>query len=84
MSPDAHRLFLVWLGLATFCVGLLGANYGVTLFPRADVGGRMLLLSLGLAMAASLMIPLLGWVLLLTAVLHSLRRLPRWSRLEDA
>lgn len=84
MSPDAHRLFLVWLGLAAFCVGLLGANYGVTLFPRADVAGRMLLLSLGLAMAASLMIPLLGWVLLLTAVLHSLRRLPRWSRLEDA
>jgi hypothetical protein len=83
MPPVAYRLFLVWTGGAVFSIALLGANYGVTLFPRADVAARMLLLSLGLAMAASLMIPLLGWVLLLTAVLHSARRLPRWSRLED-
>jgi hypothetical protein len=83
LSPVAYRLFLGWTGLAAFCIALLGANYGVTLFPRSDVAGRMLMLTFGLAMAASLMIPLLGWVLLLTAVLHSSRRLPRWQRLED-
>jgi len=39
-------------------------------------------LTLSIAMAASLMIPLLGWILLLTAVIHSARRVPRWSRIE--
>jgi len=29
------------------------------------------------------MLPLSGWVVLLTAVLHSARRLPRWARLEQ-
>jgi hypothetical protein len=79
-----RHLFLAWLGAATLAVATLGVNYGVTLFPRADLARRLLGLSLGLAVAASLMIPLLGWVVLLAAVLHSARHLPYWSRLEEA
>ncbi len=84
LSPHALQLFLGWSGAATVAIAALGLNYGVTLFPRADVARRMLGLSLGLAMAASIMIPLSGWIILLTAVLHSARRLPRWARLEEA
>lgn len=84
LSPRALQLFLGWSGAATLAIAVLGVNYGVTLFPRTDVARRMLGLSLGLAMAASIMLPLSGWVILLTAVLHSARRLPRWARLEEA
>jgi hypothetical protein len=82
LDPPALRLFLAWTGAATFGIGLLGANYGATLYPRADHAQRLLALSLGIAVAASVMLPLLGWVVLATAILHSLRRLPRWHRLE--
>jgi hypothetical protein len=83
LAPHALQVFLVWSGLATIVIATLGVNYGVTLFPRADVAQRLLGLSLGLAVAASIMLPLSGWVVLLTAVLHSARRLPRWARLEQ-
>ncbi len=83
IPAGANPVFLIWLLLASLCIGLLGVHYGITLFPQGDVATRMLALSLGLAVAASIMIPMVGWLLLLTAVLHSMRRLPRWSRLED-
>jgi len=83
LSPQALRVFLVWLAGATLMISALAVNYGVTLFPRADIAQRLLGLSLGLAVAASLMVPLLGWLVLLTAVLHSARRLPHWSHLEE-
>jgi len=84
LAPHARQVLLVWAGGAALAIAMLGVNYGVTLFPRADIAGRMLGLSLALAMAASVMIPLSGWIVLLSAVLHSARRLPRWSRLEEA
>jgi hypothetical protein len=84
LTPHALRLFLAWVGGASLAIATLAVNYGVTLFPRADVAQRLFGLSLGLAVAASLMIPLLGWIVLLSAVLHSARRLSRWSRLEEA
>lgn len=84
LSPQALRLFLVWVGVATFAIAALAVNYGMTLFPRADLAQRMLGLSLALAVAGSLMIPLMGWVVLATAIAHSSRRLPRWHRLEEA
>jgi hypothetical protein len=84
LSPGALQVHLVWTGVAALAIAALGVNYGVTLFPRADLASRLLALSLGVALAASLMIPLSGWVLLLAAVIHSARRLPRWSRLEEA
>jgi hypothetical protein len=69
---------------ATLAIAALGINYGVTLFPRADTAKRMLGLSLGLAVIASLMFPLAGWIVLTTAIVHSSRRLSRWDRLEDS
>lgn len=84
LAPHARLVLMVWSGGAALAIATLGVNYGVTLFPRADVARRMLGLSLALAMAASVMIPLSGWIVLLTAVLHSARRLPRWSRIEEA
>jgi len=82
LAGGAHSVFLVWLGGAALAITVLGVHYGITLYPRAEHAQRMLLLSLAIAMAASVMIPMLGWVLLLTAVLHSARRVPRWDRLE--
>jgi hypothetical protein len=84
LSPHALRLFLGWSAAATLGISALGVNYGVTLFPRADVAQRLLGLSLALAVAASIMIPLSGWLVLLSAILHSARRLPHWGRLEEA
>lgn len=83
LSPHALRLFLAWTGAATLGIAALGVNYGVTLFPRAAVAQRLLGLSLGLAVAASIMIPLSGWIVLLCAILHSARRLRHWDRLEE-
>jgi hypothetical protein len=82
LEPPALRLFLAWSGAAVLGIGLLGANYGVSLFPRADHAQRLLALSLGLAVAASIMLPLMGWIVLLSAILHSTRRIGRWSRAE--
>jgi hypothetical protein len=84
LPPPSFRVHLTWVLGATLLVGALGANYAITLFPRADQARRMLTLSLTLAVIASLMIPLMGWVLLITAVVHSSRRLPQWARLENA
>lgn len=84
LAPHAWQLFLAWSGAATLAVATLGVNYGVTLFPRADLAQRLLGLALGLAVAASVMLPLSGWIVLLAAVLHSARRLPLWSRLEES
>jgi hypothetical protein len=84
LTPVALRVFLAWTGAASIAIVALAVNYGVTLFPRADIAERLLGLSLGLAMAASVMIPLSGWIVLLAGVVHSARRLPHWSRLEEA
>ena len=80
-GPGAFSFGIV-VGVATLMIMILGVNYGITLFPHALAARRMLSLWLGLSMVVSLMIPLLGWVVLLSAVLHSTRRLPRWRWLE--
>jgi hypothetical protein len=83
LEGPALALFIEWTGGAALAITMLAVNYGLTLYPRADAAQRMFALSLGLAIAASLMIPLAGWFVLLAGVLHSLRRLPRWPRLES-
>jgi hypothetical protein len=82
LHPQALGFFVMWMAAATIALGVLAVNYGLTLYPNETAAQRIYALSLGLAMAASLMIPLMGWIVLLTAVLHSARRLPRWTRLE--
>ena len=82
-AAAANPVFLIWLLMATLCIGLLGVHYGLTLFPHGDIATRLLGLSLGLAIVVSIMLPMAGWLVLLTAVLHSARRLPRWWRIED-
>ena len=84
LTARALRVFLTWVAGATLAIGILGAQYGITLYPRTEHARRVLGLTLGLAVAASLMIPLLGWVLLLAALLHSARRLPRWAASEES
>jgi hypothetical protein len=82
---EVGRLFALWLGGAGLGLGILGVNYGVTLMPRAGHAQRMLALSVALALVALVAFPPLGGpVALLTAVLHSSRRLGRWHRLEEA
>jgi hypothetical protein len=83
IEPAALRFFLVCVGLAALAIGTLGVNYGVSLYPHTVQAQRMLSLSLGVAMAASLMVPLMGWIVLITAVLHSLRRVHRWAGAEE-
>jgi hypothetical protein len=83
LAPHALQVLLAWVAGASVAIATLGVNYGVTLFPRPDLARRMLGLSLALAMAASVMLPMSGWIVLLTAVLHSALRIPRWSRIEE-
>jgi hypothetical protein len=77
------RVSLVWLAIAGLAITTLAVNLQITLFPQRESAQRVFSLALGLALVCSLMIPLLGWVVLLAAVLHSARRLPRWWSLED-
>jgi len=70
--------------LVALAIGVLGANYAITLFPRTDHAERILGIALAISIAASIMIYFLGWALLLAALLHSARRLPRWARSEAA
>jgi hypothetical protein len=79
-----RAFFLEWAGAAALAIGILAVNYSLTLFPRADAAQRVFLLTLGLSMAASIMIPLMGWIVLASGIVHSALRLPRWERLEDA
>jgi hypothetical protein len=79
LAPPALAVFLAWTAGAALALGLYGAQLGITLHPRADHARRVLGVSLAVAVAASLMIPLLGWVLLLAALVHSAIGLRRWS-----
>jgi hypothetical protein len=83
LMPSARSFFLTWLLLACLAIVALAVHYAQTLFPRVEMGQRLYALGLGLAVVGSLLIPLLGWIVLLTAVIHSALRLGRWSRIED-
>ncbi len=83
IAPEAQRLYLAWSSGAIAGIAMLGVHYGLTLFPRADIAQRLLMLSLSLAMASSLILPLSGWIVLASGVIHSARRLKVWHRLEE-
>ncbi len=84
LAPHARAVFLAWTGAAALVIGVLGAQLGLSLHPRADQARRVLGMTLMVAVAASLMIPLLGWALLLAALAHSALRLPRGAASEAA
>ena len=79
LEPAALGVFVVWIAAAAVALGVLGTQLGITLHPHADHAQRVLAMTLLVAVSASLMIPLLGWALLLAALIHSALRLPRWS-----
>ncbi len=83
--PDLARVALVprW-AFSGGAVALLGLHYGLTLVPRADAAEAIYAAWLGAAVAASLMIPLLGWPVLLAGLIHSSMRLGRWREPEWA
>jgi hypothetical protein len=83
LAAEALRLLTGWIFVASLAIGAIAVHYGITLYPRAVVAQRLFALTLGIAIAASLMIPLLGWVTLIAALLHSARRLNHWSRLDE-
>jgi hypothetical protein len=80
--PPAARAPVFATALATLAIGTLGANYAITLFPRAQTANRILGIALTVSIVASLMFPILGWILLFAALVHSARHLKRWARLE--
>jgi hypothetical protein len=77
--PPAARAPVFAVALATLAIGTLGANYAITLFPRAELAQRILAIALTVSIVASLMFPILGWMLLLAALIHSARHLKRWA-----
>jgi hypothetical protein len=72
---------LLW-PLPGFAIAVLGLHYGLTLGTRARAAENLYYGWLGVALASSLMIPLVGWVVLLAGVIMTARRLPRWWRPE--
>ena len=63
--------------LPALAIALLGLHHGLTLPSRPSVAEGLYVGWLSVMLAASWMIPLLGWILLAAALVHSLRRLPR-------
>jgi hypothetical protein len=83
--PAAARLAIVpaWWPVS-FAVAVLGLHYGLTLVPRADAAEAVYAAWLGAALAASVMVPLLGWAVLFAGLGHSGARLRRWWTPEGA
>jgi hypothetical protein len=83
LEPGPRALQAACVFGAALALGLLGAHYGITLGRQVQAARRLLVLTASIAMAASLMITLLGWLVLLAAVIHSALRVPRWWWLEE-
>lgn len=81
-APLLHAS-LGWLVVSGFAITALAVNLQLTLFPQSEPALRLFMLALALAVVCSVMIPLLGWIVLLAAVLQSSRKLARWWVLED-
>lgn len=82
IAPGPKLLFLTWVAGATLGLALLGVHLGLSLFPRTAAARRVLGITLGLMAIVSTAFFLMGWVVLVAAILHSARRLSRWQRAE--
>ena len=74
-------MLVTWLipGLA---IALLGLHYAITIAPQASAAENLYYAWLGVAVAGSLMVPLMGWGVLIAGLIHSTRRLRVWLRPE--
>jgi hypothetical protein len=83
--PVVGRIGLVvtWIipGLA---IAVLGLHYAITLAPQERAAENLYFAWLGVAIAGSLMVPLMGWAVLIAGLVHSTRRLRVWWRPEVA
>ncbi|MEO7867036.1 MAG: hypothetical protein ABIU54_05280, partial [Candidatus Eisenbacteria bacterium] len=81
--PARIGQWVAWFvpGLA---IATLGLHYGITLHPRGEVAENLYYGWLGVALCASLMIPLMGWAVVLAGLVHSSLRLSRWRTPEVA
>ena len=79
--PARIGQFVTWF-LPGLALATLGLHYGITLHPRADVAENLYYGWLGVAVCASLMIPFMGWAVLLAGLIHSSLRLSRWRSPE--
>ncbi len=81
--PVVGRVGLVvtWIipGLA---IAVLGLHYAITLAPQERAAENLYFAWLGVAIAGSLMVPLMGWAVLIAGLVHSTRRLRVWHRPE--
>jgi len=79
--PARIGQFVTWF-LPGLALATLGLHYGITLYPRSDVAENLYYGWLGVAVCASLMIPFMGWAVLLAGLIHSSLRLSRWHSPE--
>ncbi len=79
--PARIGQWLTWFipGLA---IATLGLHYAITLHPRGEIAENLYYGWLGVALCASLMIPLMGWAVLIVGLVHSSLRLSRWHTPE--
>jgi hypothetical protein len=82
LSPAARAAMLLTWALPGFAVALLGLHYAFTLASRPVIAEGLYSAWLGVAIVASLMVPLLGWGILIGGLVHSSLQLPRWRRPE--
>lgn len=77
--PPGARIALLFTWWAPgAAIAALGLHYALTLYPRAQAAESLYFGWLGVALAGSIMIPFLGWGVLLAGLIHSAMRLPRW------
>lgn len=81
--PARLALVPVWSPVA-FALAALGLQYGLTLVPRGEAAETLYVSWLGVSVAASLMIPMLGWAVLIAGIVHTASRLRRWWSPEIA
>jgi hypothetical protein len=79
--PARIGQWLAWF-LPGSLIATLGLHYAITLQPRTDLAENLYFAWLGVAICASLMIPLMGWGVLIAGVVHSSLRLSRWRSPE--
>lgn len=75
-APARAGVAIAWWP-SGFMVAALALHHALTLYPDSRTAERVTTTWLTLAMVASLMLPLSGWIVLLAGFLHSTRRLAR-------